>query len=155
MNFKSADLEKDWPRLRPLCCVPSAHSNPKGGAHVTQDSIANQNLHMDLPVRRGGGSSRSSLQAPFCNSAVMRVSVWCVLRDSTGCCERRLVKLRTPNMISARSSPTERRSKQLSRKCMCSGLPISWMVSSRQLDEATCEVLCGPSLLLDPAVASE
>ena len=68
---------------------------------------------------------------------------------------RRPSKLRTPNMVSARSSPTERRSKQLSRKCMCSGLPISWMVSSRQLDEATCEVLCGPSLLLDLAVASK
>ena len=27
------------------------------------------------------------------------------MRDSTGCCERRLVKLRTPNMVSARSSP--------------------------------------------------
>ena len=64
---------------------------------------------------------------------------------------RRPSKLRTPNMVSARSSPTERRSKQLSRKCMCSGLPISWMVSSRQLDEAT----CGLSLLLDPALASE
>ena len=54
-------------------------------------------------------------------------------------------------MISARSSPTERRSKQLSRKCMCSGLPSTWMVRSRQLDEAT----CGLSLLLDPALASE
>ena len=65
MNFKSTDLENFWPKLEPLCCVSLTHSNPKGGAHVTQDSIANQNLHMDLPVRRGGGSSRSSLQAPF------------------------------------------------------------------------------------------
>ena len=36
LNFKSADLEKDWPRLEALCCVPSAHSNPKGGAHVNK-----------------------------------------------------------------------------------------------------------------------
>ena len=36
LNCKSADLEKDWPRLEPLCCVPSAHSNPKGGAHVNK-----------------------------------------------------------------------------------------------------------------------
>lgn len=36
LNCKSADLEKDWPRLEPLCCVPSAHSNPKGGAHFNK-----------------------------------------------------------------------------------------------------------------------
>ena len=46
LNWKSADMEKDWPRLETLYCVPSANSNPKGVAHVTQDSIANQNLHM-------------------------------------------------------------------------------------------------------------
>ena len=36
----SADLQKDWPLTRSLClelfqAVPSAHSNPKGGAYVT------------------------------------------------------------------------------------------------------------------------
>ena len=57
MNFKSTDLENFWPKLEPLCCVSLTYSNPKGGAHVTQDSITNQNLHMDLPVRKGGSSS--------------------------------------------------------------------------------------------------
>ena len=23
LNWKSADMEKDWPRLEPLCCVPT------------------------------------------------------------------------------------------------------------------------------------
>ena len=41
LNCKSADLEKDWPRLEPLSCISTVHSNPKPGVHFTQDSIAN------------------------------------------------------------------------------------------------------------------
>ena len=41
LNCKSADLEKDWPRLEPLGCISTVHSNPKPGVHFTQDSIAN------------------------------------------------------------------------------------------------------------------
>ena len=40
LNCKSADLEKVWPKLEPLCHVSLTYSNPKGGAHVTQDSVA-------------------------------------------------------------------------------------------------------------------
>lgn len=45
----SADLENVWSwtgslGLETLCCVPSAHSNAMGGAHVTQDSLSNQGL---------------------------------------------------------------------------------------------------------------
>ena len=75
LNWKSADMEKDWPRLETLYCVPSANSKPKGVAHVTQDSIANQNLHMELPVRRGGDFRVPSLQVSLCNSADLSVSV--------------------------------------------------------------------------------
>ena len=75
LNCKSADLEKDWPRLEPLCCVPSAHSNPKGGAHVTQDSLANQNIHMGMPVRRGSEFSGYPACKFLCNSADLSVSV--------------------------------------------------------------------------------
>lgn len=34
--------------------VPSAHSNPNGGAHVTQDSLASQGVFNDPPIRRKG-----------------------------------------------------------------------------------------------------
>lgn len=46
-------MQKDWPLTRSLClelfqAVPSAHSNPKGGAYVTQDSLANQHIYAVL-----------------------------------------------------------------------------------------------------------
>ena len=43
LNWKSADMEKDWPRLETLSCVLLTHSNFKGGVPVFQDSVANQN----------------------------------------------------------------------------------------------------------------
>ena len=107
LNCKSADLEKDWPRLETLYCVPSANSNPKGVAHVTQDSIANQNLHMELPVRRGSDFRVPSLQVSLCNSADLSVSVESVLIIFTECCEVSSGKLRTSDMVSATSSPTK------------------------------------------------
>ena len=108
MNFKSADLEKVWPKLEPLCCVSLTHSNPKGGAHVTQDSIANQNLHMELPVRRGSDFRVPSLQVSLCNSADLSVSVESVLIIFAGCCEVSSGKLRTSDMVSTKSSPIKK-----------------------------------------------
>ena len=67
LNWKSADMEKDWPRLETLYCVPSANSNPKGVAHVTQDSIANQHLWLGPPI-----------EVEVCSS-LCHVSLFCVL----------------------------------------------------------------------------
>ena len=37
--------------------VPPASSNPRGGAHVTEDTLVNQKLQTDLPVKEEEGSS--------------------------------------------------------------------------------------------------
>lgn len=44
--------KRTGPRLEPLGSFFSVLVNPRGGAHVTQDSLANQNLHSDLAVRK-------------------------------------------------------------------------------------------------------
>ena len=48
---------KGLAQARTIVLCPYRHSDPKHGPHVTQDSMANQNLHMELPGRRGGDSS--------------------------------------------------------------------------------------------------
>lgn len=65
-----------------LCSASSAHSNPKGGAPVTQDSLANQGLQADLLVRREGGFFRvlycKTSSAPQ-QARMVRCDVLCVL----------------------------------------------------------------------------
>ena len=59
-----------------LSCVPSSHTNLKGGAYVTRNLLANHGLHSVLPVRSGGGCFR----APCCwfNAVAEEAGVVCV-----------------------------------------------------------------------------
>ena len=59
-----------------LSCVPSSHTNIKGGAYVTRNLLANHGLHSVLPVRSGGGCFR----APCCwfNAVAEEAGVVCV-----------------------------------------------------------------------------
>lgn len=79
----------------------------------------------------------------------------CVLSASAGCCEGALKSLKFPDMVSAGSSPTKGGASGLVKGAHVVGFPSSWIVSSSQTDMATCEVLCGSSLSLYLAVASE
>ena len=51
----SAPAQESWARKPNVAVCPSAQSNPKEGAIVTQDSLANEKHQEDPPVRRGGG----------------------------------------------------------------------------------------------------
>ena len=81
-----ADLKRvsSWirnPSWEALCCLPSAHSNPKGGGHVNQVSLTNQGLQIGPAIEIEACSSLClvpPLSVPLrCKQA--ESLVWCVL----------------------------------------------------------------------------
>ena len=93
-----ADLKRvsSWirnPSWEALCCVPSAHSNRKGGAHVNQVSLANQGLRIGRAIEVEACSSVCHVSLLSVLSFGSRLKdwsdlFWCLLTGALGNCQR-------------------------------------------------------------------